>query len=293
MEQNEEKKEKLVNIVNLVNNSDISSIKSVVSNIIKTISDPSSTAKDLKDIIQIDPPLTAKVLKLANSAYYTTRNKISEIEHAVIWVGYDAVKELALSQKVCEIFDKDESIEGYSRYLLWKNSVAVALLGKMIYRREFGDKGEDIYAAGLLRNIGIIAEDQFMQADFVRVLKKAKREKKNLIEAENEVLGYNHSEVGMAVTNDWKLPRELVISIGLHHNPLLVDQAYLKKMVYTLYLSDYLCQENNIGYCDAPKLNEETYKECRNYLKIENYALQLIVEDMKKELRKMEAQGVF
>jgi len=293
MEQNAEKNEKLANIVNLVNNSDISSIKSVVSNIIKTISDPASTAKDLKDIIQIDPPLTAKVLKLANSAYYTTRNKISEIEHAVIWVGYDAVKELALSQKVCEIFDKDESIEGYSRYQLWKNCVAVGLLGIMIYRREFGDKGEDIYAAGLLRNIGIIAEDQFMQADFVRALKKSRSEKKNLIQAENDVLGYNHSEVGMAVTNDWKLPRELVISIGLHHNPMLVDQAYLKKMVYTLYIADYLCQENNIGYCDAPRLNDEVFKECRTALKIESYALQIIVDDMKKELRKMEAQGVF
>jgi len=293
MEQNNDKKEKLENIVKLVNDSDISSIKSVVSNIINTINNPSSTAKELKEIIQIDPPLTAKVLKLANSAYYSTRSKISEIEHAVIWVGYDAVKELALNQKVCEIFDKDESIEGYSRYLLWKNSIAVALLGKMIFRREFGEKGEDIYAAGLLRNIGIIAEDQFLQSDFGNTLKMAKNNKKNLTFAENGLFGYDHTDVGMEIAIDWKFPHELIKCIGFHHNPLGVDEAYLKRKVYTLYIADYLCQENRIGYCDAPHLNDDLFLDCRKTLKIESYALQLIFDDMKKELKKMELQGVF
>jgi len=293
MEQNQDKKEKLDNLVKLVNDSEISSIKGIVSNIIKTINDPSSTAKDLKEIIQIDPPLTAKILKLANSAYYTTRSKISEIEHAVIWVGYDAVKELALNQKVCEIFNKDESIEGYSRYLLWKNSIGVALLGKMIYRREFGEKGEDIYAAGLLHNIGIIAEDQFLQSEFKNTLKAAKSRKKNLNSAENETLGFEHPEVGLAIANDWKFPEELVTCIGYHHNPVAVEEAYLKRKVYTLYIADYLCQENHIGYCDAPQPDEELFVNCRKALKLERYALQLIVDDMKKEIKQMELQGVF
>ncbi|MBN2413175.1 HDOD domain-containing protein [candidate division KSB1 bacterium] len=293
MEQNQEKKEKLDNLVKLVNDSEISSIKGIVSNIIKTINDLSSTAKDLKDIIQIDPPLTAKILKLANSAYYSTRSKISEIEHAVIWVGYDAVKELALNQKVCEIFNRDESIEGYSRYLLWKNSIGVALLGKMIYRREFGEKGEDIYAAGLLRNIGIIAEDQFLQSAFRDTLKTAKNKKKNLNFAENEIFGFDHTEVGMAIATDWKFPTELIRCIEFHHNPMEVEEVYLKRKVYTLFIADYLCQENHIGYCDAPHMDEELFVECRKALKLERYALQLIVDDMIKELKQMELQGVF
>jgi len=76
------------------------------------INDPESSAKDLKDIIEIDPPLTARVLKVANSAYYCSLRKISEIQHAVIWIGYDVVKEIALSQKVCEAFDQDETFSG-------------------------------------------------------------------------------------------------------------------------------------------------------------------------------------
>ena len=83
-----------------------------------------------------------------------------------------------MSQKVCEAFAGNTDIEGYSRNLLWKHSVAVALLGKMIYRREFGRKGDNIYVAGLLHDIGIIALDQFCQDDFRLILSRRKTEKK-------------------------------------------------------------------------------------------------------------------
>ena len=98
----------------------------------------------------------------------------------------DALKELALRQKVCEVFDGDSTIEGYSRNLLGKHSVAVALLGKMIYRREFGQKGENIYVAGLLHDIGIIALDQFCQDDFKPIIVKTKTKKKNQTKIEKE-----------------------------------------------------------------------------------------------------------
>ena len=157
-------------------------MKTIVSKIIKIIDDPKATIKDLKDIIELDPPLTARVLMRANSAYYGFPKKISVIEQAVIWIGFDALKELALSQKVCEIFMKDESINGYSRGALWKHSIAVALLGKMIYRKEFGLMGESAYVAGLLHDIGIIVEDQFFQNEFLHILHNSKDEEKNLAE---------------------------------------------------------------------------------------------------------------
>jgi len=101
MNQEEETSAKLKKIVQMVNKSEISSIRNTVVGITKIINDPKSSAKDFKEIIQIDPPLTARLLKLANSVYYSPQTRISEIQQAIIWVGYDALKELALSQKVC------------------------------------------------------------------------------------------------------------------------------------------------------------------------------------------------
>lgn len=288
----EEKYEKVSKIIGLVDQSEISSIQSVVSGVIDVINDPQSSAKDLKDIIEIDPPLTAKVLKVANSAYYYSLNKISEIQHAVIWIGFDVVKEIALSQKVCEVFEQDETVSGYSGRSLWKHSIAVALLGKMICRREFGERGENAYAAGLLHDIGIIVENQFLEKEFTDILHKTEQEKINLSKAESEILGYTHTDIGKMLTEHWSFPEELVVAIGNHHNPDKAPQEF-SKFASTLYIADYLCQERGIGYSDAPYFDPNVFRGCLKRLDIKAYALDLIVKDMEQEISKMEGQGLF
>jgi putative nucleotidyltransferase with HDIG domain len=288
----EERNEKINKILELVDQSEISSIQSVVSGVINVINDPRSSAKDLKDIIEIDPPLTAKVLKVANSAYYYHPRKISEIQYAIIWIGFDVLKEIALSQKVWEVFDQNESIGGYSRNLLWKHSVAVALLGKMICRREFGERGDNAYAAGLLHDIGIIVEHQFLEDDFRDILDKAELERKNLSRAEQEVLGYTHTDIGEVLTEHWSFPDELVVAIGNHHNPDKAPQDF-SKFASTLYIADYLCQERGIGYGDAPIRDSALFRKCLRRLDVKGYALDLIVKDMEQEIAMMEDQGLF
>ncbi len=292
MNQEEKKPMTLRKIVKMVSKSEISSIQNIVSGVTKIINDPESSAKDLKDIIQVDPPLTGKLLRLANSVYYSPRNKISEIQQAIIWVGYDALKELALTQKVCEVFDGGSIFEGYSRTLLWKHSVAVALLGKMIYRREFGEAGENMYVAGLLHDIGIIALDQFCQDDFTLILSKTKTEKKNHTRTEKEMLGFDHTEVGKAMTNSWNLSQELVEVIRCHHNPDNIAQEFVKPGS-TLYVADCVCQQKGFGYSDAPVQDEKLFRRCLERLDITSYALDLILEDVEQELLKVEEQGLF
>ena len=286
-----EKYERISKIIELVDRSELSSIQSVVSGVIDVINDPQSSAKDLKDIIEIDPPLTARVLKVANSAYYYSLRKISEIQHAIIWIGFDVVKEIALSQKVCEVFDQDETISGYSGSSLWKHSIAVALLGKMICRREFGERGENAYAAGLLHDIGIIVENQFLENDFIDILNKAEQEKKNLSTSEYEVLGYTHTDIGKVLTDHWGFPEELVVAIGNHHPDKAPEE--FAKFASTVYIADYLCQERGIGYSDAPFCDPGIFRRCLKRLDVKEYALDLIVKDMEQEISMMEDQGLF
>lgn len=287
-----EKNKKIAKVVELPDFSEISSIMNIVTGIIDIINDPKSTIKDLKELIELDPPLSAKVLKTANSAYYGFPKRISDIEQAVIWIGFDELKDLTLRQKVCEIFAKDECIEGYSRRLLWKHSIGVAMLAKMIYRKELVEKGANIYAAGLLHDIGIILEDQFLQEDFRFIISKITNEEKNLTEAEYEVLGYNHAEVGKALTEYWDLPDELVMSIGHHHNPP-EDLQYFSRMALTLYVSDYLCQDAGIGYGDAPFPDKMVFNKCLMKLGLEDYAVKLILEELEEEILKTEYRRLF
>lgn len=288
----DEKTNKINQLIQLVDNSDISSIKNIVTGLIKIINDSNSTARELTELIQIDPPLTAKVLRLANSAYYSPREKISEITRAVIWVGYDAIKELAINQKVCEIFNNSQFGEEYSRELLWKHSLAVALLAKLIYRREFGERGENIYAAGLLHEIGIIANDQFFPDSFQQLLHQSKTDRQNMIDIEYLNSGYNHAETGRAIIKHWQIPDEICSAIGNHHSP---EEAAKKdmKFTYTLYIADYYCQRREIGFCDAPFESDSIFNRCIKELGLESYALELLFENVELDMKKMEEQGFF
>lgn len=256
------------------------------------INDPKSSARNLKNIIEKDPPLSARLLRLANSAYYGFRRKISSIQEAIVGIGFNAVKEVGLSQKVCELFQKDGSFEGFSRTALWEHSVAVAICNKFIYMEEFREQGENIYSAGLLHNIGIIVEDQFLQNRFKDVLVQSRKDKCNLPDAEKNILGFDHTDIGRALTRNWDLPDELVMAIGNHHEPDRVDDTF-KKITLTSYISDYICQSNEMGYCDAPYENQSLYTKCLKELNIQEKAMKLIIQEVQEEMQKMKKSGWF
>ena len=289
----EQKAANIHKLVDLVNSSDISSIKSSLSAIVRVINDPRSTVKELKEVILLDPPLAAKVLKTANSAYYSRSftRVFTDIEQAIIWMGSEIIKELALGQKVCEVFDRDEKIETYSRRSLWKHSIAVAMMAKMIYRKEFGMKGENAYVAGLLHDIGIIAEDQFLPEAFKTILRLSTDQNVNMCRAEVQILGYDHTEVGEAILASWGLPAELTTTIGSHHNPLESRPEY-SIIAAALYASDLICQERGFSFGAVPESDKQAFRQCLDIIDVKPYALDLIFKEMTAEIAKMEDKGL-
>lgn len=277
-------------IVEAVNKSDISSIKSVVSGLISLINNPDSTAKELTELIVVDPPLSGKILKIANSAFYKSSSEIKEIERAIIWIGYGAVKELALRQKACEIFDSNDPIEGYMRSELWAYCVGVAMFSKLIYRREYGEKGENIYAIGLLHKIGLIAEEQFIRKAFIKMLQVHNKEQKDLIDIERKILGFDHAFLGGEVAQSWELPEEMVALIRYHLNPYEAPEEFFKP-VATLYVSTVLCRFAEIGYFKATPFDDALYTRCIEDLGLDQESLNLIMEDGKYEIADMWEKG--
>ncbi len=284
----DKKIEKLTEIIGLVNNSNISSIKEVIGEILRAVRDTKTSAGDVKDIIEKDPPLCAKLLKRANSAYYGYPRTISDIQEAIVCLGFDAVKELAVNQKACDLFSKEEVFEGFSRWSLWKHSVAVALCSKLIYRKLFNEPGENLYVAGLLHDIGIIVEDQFFDYYFKSALKKASEENLNLYDAERQVMSVDHAEIGQAIMMNWDFPEEMSMAIGFHHQPHLLTYKEVEKEVLILCLSNRLCHRQNIGYIDAPNVDNALFEDSMDKLNITEEDLEPVVEELKEEIKKME-----
>lgn len=271
----------------------MASIQTVVSGLVKIMEDPRANAKDLKEVIEVDPPLTAKVLRHANSAALGTRHRISEVDQAVIWIGFESLKELALSQKVCEAFNDQDDYKGFSRANLWKHSVATALLAKKLYRCEFGLRGENMYVAGLMHDMGLIVMDQFEQETFRKCLDRFQKEKKALLDIEAECFGFNHIELGMAIVHEWNLSGEMVEAI---YGQMAIDRVLnspASRMGASLYLANYLVQKQKLGYCDRTGYDLQVYKKILRESKINLYSLEILLQDVMQEMRLMEVKGLF
>jgi len=280
----------LETLLERADHSKISSIKEIVTEITRLLNDSRSTAKHLKDIIKKDPPLAVQVLKSASSVYYHPPQSFDDIEEAIIWIGFERAAELAIHQKVCEIFRGTESYGRYSRQQLWKHSIAVAHGAKLLYRREFGEKGEDAYTAGLLLHLGIILEDQFLNEAFRQILKLAEQTKLNLAPVEREFLGFDHADIGAALLAHWRLPRKFRETVGTHHRPEQASQDFTR-LALTLVAIDQSCQARGIGFQDTPFREESALNKVCKRLSVKRKALNYIMDTVEANLARMESTG--
>jgi HD-like signal output (HDOD) protein len=273
-------------------NSELASIKTILLELVKLINDPLASAKQLKDLVEIDPPLSTRILKLANSAYYGMAKRISDIQEAIIWIGFDAVKHLALSMKVLELFIGNEIDDFFSRDRLWKFCVTSALAGKLIYRREFKEIGNNIYSLALLHNIGIIMIDQFQPQHFMEILKEFRLKESNMFEIEKKVLGYDHAHLASEIMKEWDFNERFYLPVKFHHQPLLAPH-HVRKEATILYIIDQLCTDNDFGFSDIVHFSEFTYKSSLKLYDLDQTALDSIIESVKEDLERMEQLGWF
>lgn len=199
---------------------DIPTLPTVVQKIISIVDSPDTSASDLNKAISTDQALSAKVLKLVNSAFYGFPKKIETLQHAIVILGFNTVRSLALSISMLDFFSK-RSVRHQINYIeFWRHSIGCSALARMIAKNAFPAIAEESFVAGLLHDIGILVLDQFFPVDFSQVLETIEKDKLTLYKAEKEVFDFTHSDVGRMLAERWNLPDALLYSIAYHHDPL-------------------------------------------------------------------------
>lgn len=191
----------------------------VVQRAIQLIEDPKTSAQHLVNVLQFDPSITANVLKLCNSAYFGLRKKVFSLREAIVMVGFDPLMEIILSQESIQILK--DPCKGYDleQADLWKHSVACALLSRIISKR-LNQKATLVhFTAALLHDIGKIILGQFFKDYFGQIKEIVRDRRLPFTEAEREVLGIDHAELGGKVAEHWKFPKPIVLAIQYHHTP--------------------------------------------------------------------------
>ncbi len=216
-----------------------------INNIITLTEDPNSTVQDIEKEILKDQSLTTRVLRLANSAYYGYPRKISIVSQATVLLGFQAIKGIALASTVSSFLASE--LKGYSlaKNELWTQSQTCAIISRYIAKEINYPSPEEAYIGGLLRDIGKTILNQHVEKEYKEILNKIEKNKISFLDAEREVLGFDHGEVGKKVAEKWNFPKDLVEAISLHHTPEMAETN--SHLVSIVHIADAITMMMGIG----------------------------------------------
>ena len=207
----------------------------------KVISDPNTSAYEIGAIISEDPALSAKVLKLTNSAFYGLPRTVTSVKQAIIILGLDVVKSLVLSASVFDTFSKQYQVDKSYLDSFWRHSLLVAFMARIISRnKNFPSfmEAEESFSAGLLHDIGKLVILAHLPEEFQKIkLMTAKNPEAPVCQVEEQILGFDHAAVGSYLCVKWNLPDQLSSAIQFHHFP---EQDIDNMTTQIIHVSDHL-----------------------------------------------------
>jgi HD-like signal output (HDOD) protein/signal transduction histidine kinase len=217
-----------------------------------------STTPEIVRLIESDPPLTTRIMKLVHRADLGAGSAATTVERAVIFLGLEAVRDAVLAVSVFELFQAAQSSSaGFNRNDFWKHCIAVACCSELLAASMVakGGKGlqpdpREAFICGLLHDMGKIALDAALPKSFARVVEAAELLRGNIADLERMVIGLDHMVVGKRLAERWELPSNIRDCIWLHGQipqalPTTVANA---RLVNLTTLSDMLVREQHLGY---------------------------------------------
>jgi HD-like signal output (HDOD) protein len=273
--------------------SHIATLPEITLRIIQLVEDPKSTAQDLHNVISKDPALCTRILKVVNSAFYGLPGQIGSINRAIVLLGLNAVKNIAIAASLTKLFKGNQLSAGFSPKELWTHCVAVGTATRMIATTMKLGLIDEAFLAGLIHDIGIMVELQYDRNKLAEVLTKFEAgNPADFMAAEEAVFHANHQDFGAALADKWKFPRSFGLVTGWHHRPLDLpqDQRMLVCMVHTADRLAVLC---NAGFkLDVP--NTDISKDILDELKLtreEVNAIQAGLPEAVKEVQTLLSGG--
>lgn len=230
---------------------DLPSLPNVVAAIYQMADDPAVNAQKMSVVIARDQGFAARLLRMANSAYYGLSRQIGVVEEAVVVLGIQAIKNLALLAGTYPLLQR--SVNGYSRNSngLWSHSLATALIAQAGGRMLDMQIKNEAFTAGLLHDIGKLVISTHLSGWMGDLQEMVECKGMTVHQAERQLFGFTHETVGAAIVERWNLPTKIVQMIRFHHQASECnDQACA-----LIEFADY--SANTLGYAMDPELQIE------------------------------------
>jgi putative nucleotidyltransferase with HDIG domain len=241
------------------------SLPTTVTKVLEVCNNPRTSPIDLDRVIQLDPVLMGRVLKLINSAYYGLGTQVTSLVRAIIMLGVNTVKNLALSTAILDNVSSKKDFRALNMEGFWRHSLCVGVTAKLLAKRRAVDPKslEEYFAAGLLHDIGKIPLNNALAEDYIRAMSMADRERLSLCAAESRVLGINHCEAGAIVAESWRLSGAIADTVAWHHD-LSGYSGESADVLRTVAVANFYANREGIGFSGnlyPDKVPPEIYEE--------------------------------
>jgi putative nucleotidyltransferase with HDIG domain len=197
---------------------------------------------EIVDIIRYDEYLTAKLLKLCNSAFFKATQPVNSLDQVVLRLGYSNILSVAISLKVGDVVSKVKRAAYVNPYDLWRHSVTSAVAAKMLGERcRVAEFPQDLaFTAGLLHDIGKVVLNACMMEEVTTIHTYAQEKGIHSLEAERQILGTDHAELGGALLESWKLAEEMINAVRFHAEPEK-SEALLPSLCHLASACAHIC----------------------------------------------------
>ena len=259
--------------------SQLYSLPTIYTQLDEAIKDPFSELQDLAKILLDDAGISARVLKLANSAFYSFPSKIETITRAITIIGTKQLGDIVLATCVINLF-KNIPEEVIDMDSFWRHSIATGICARVIstYQRE--PNVERFYLMGLLHDIGRLIMFIHIPDRVSKQIQYCKTNNMLLHLYEQHDLGFDHAEVGQYLLESWNLPKSIQKAVGNHHKPMY--SIGLPKEAAIIHFSDIVAnalQLGNSGESFVPPLNEQAWKS----LELKPSQIPTMIEHIEKQ----------
>lgn len=238
---------------------EVSSLPTIHLRLEEAINNPKKSMSDIAKVIREDPGLTARLLRIVNSAFYNFPSRVETISQAVTIVGTQQLSALALATSVMQMF-KGISDDLVNMDSFWRHSIGCGLAARLLamFRRE--SNAERFFVAGMLHDIGRLVLYTKLTEPSKQILTTAKQEKQLLYEAERQHLGFTHAVVGGVLLQTWKLPTSLEEIVMYHHNPKAATRFPVETaIVHVADIVAHAMQLGSSGEVFVPPLDPEAW----------------------------------
>ncbi len=235
---------------------DIPTLHQVAWKVLKTISDKGSSVQDLEKLISRDQALTARILRVANSAFLGNDKQTLRVSEAILRLGTERLRSLVLSACIDGVC-RSRSLKNRS---IWDHALAVGLAADFLAIECSYADHEGAFVAGLMHDIGKLILDSHMPDQYQEVLDLVYNENLGFTAAERRVIGFDHTEIGTLVAKSWNLPPVLQEVVQMHHQPL--SAALDRDLCAIVSLADGVCVKYGIGPSKRPDLDLSSLDAC-------------------------------